>query len=237
MSSVPPAEQYTHTGQRFLLGYGPDYYGIWDRTAPGQPIRRYARSDAGWNEAWRDYSAWEPQNAPVTPPAAQYTPPPAAQYAPPPAAGPPPASPGFGQFAPPQPQYGAPAPSTVGAAKGLAITAGVLEIVIGALQVIAGVLILGAASDVGPFGGLVGGIAAIVILFGAADVLAGILILRKSNGGRVLAFVMSGLGVVFAVVQFGQEGGAGSAAIGLLIRVVVIVLLAMAGPYFRKSAY
>src|SRR5687768_4772249 len=32
--------EFTHTGGRYLLGYGADYFGIWDRNAPQQPLER-----------------------------------------------------------------------------------------------------------------------------------------------------------------------------------------------------
>ena len=47
--------EFTHTGSRFLLGYGGDYFGIWDRNAPQQPIERFPRSDDGWGSAWARY--------------------------------------------------------------------------------------------------------------------------------------------------------------------------------------
>jgi hypothetical protein len=58
--------QYSHSGQRYLLGYGTDFYGIWDRTAPTAPVRKYPRTDEGWRDAWLEYSAWEPNNAEVS---------------------------------------------------------------------------------------------------------------------------------------------------------------------------
>jgi hypothetical protein len=51
--------EFTHTGSRFLLGYGGDYFGIWDRNAPQQPIERFPRSDDGWGTAWARYSSIE----------------------------------------------------------------------------------------------------------------------------------------------------------------------------------
>src|SRR5688500_7607454 len=83
----PPSEQFTHTGHRFVLGYDASAYAIWDRTSPGQPVRRYPRTTEGWARAWREYTVWEPQNAPVggyapvgagAAPASPYTP--AARY-------------------------------------------------------------------------------------------------------------------------------------------------------------
>jgi hypothetical protein len=57
-----PAEakiEFTHTGSRYLLGYGGDFFGIWDRNAPQQPIERFPRNDQGWASAWARYSAME----------------------------------------------------------------------------------------------------------------------------------------------------------------------------------
>ena len=54
---------FSHTGQRYVLGYGIDFYGIWDRLAPGPPVMRFARTDQGWQEAWRTFIAWEPNAA------------------------------------------------------------------------------------------------------------------------------------------------------------------------------
>ncbi|MFL5798901.1 MAG: hypothetical protein ACJ77A_13330 [Actinomycetota bacterium] len=60
---APPVEealQYTHSGQRYLLGYGPAVFGIWDRDRPGGPVERFPRTSAGWDMAWSRYSALEP---------------------------------------------------------------------------------------------------------------------------------------------------------------------------------
>jgi len=51
--------QYTHTGSRYLLGYGQSFFGIWDRQNPAQPVERFARSDDGWAQAWRRYTQIE----------------------------------------------------------------------------------------------------------------------------------------------------------------------------------
>ncbi|MEX2203037.1 MAG: hypothetical protein WD965_03000 [Actinomycetota bacterium] len=66
---APPAAdealQYSHSGQRFLLGYGTDFFGIWDRQGPAQPVSRYPRTDDGWREAWLAFVAQEPNSAEV----------------------------------------------------------------------------------------------------------------------------------------------------------------------------
>ena len=60
--AAAPAEtktEFTHTGSRFLLGYGGDFFGIWDRNAPQQPIERFPRNDQGWASAWARYASIE----------------------------------------------------------------------------------------------------------------------------------------------------------------------------------
>ena len=56
-------QQLTHSGTRFALGYGADYYGIWDTQNPGAPVQRFAKTPQGWEEAWRVFSAWEPSGS------------------------------------------------------------------------------------------------------------------------------------------------------------------------------
>jgi hypothetical protein len=53
------ALQYTHSGQRYLLGYGTTFFGIWDRQAPQRPVERFPRTDEGWAEAWRRFTQIE----------------------------------------------------------------------------------------------------------------------------------------------------------------------------------
>ena len=55
-----PKIEFTHTGSRYLLGYAPDHFGIWDRNAPQQPVERFPRNDDGWAAAWARYSQIEP---------------------------------------------------------------------------------------------------------------------------------------------------------------------------------
>lgn len=64
MSDAPL--QYTHSGSRYLLGYGEGFFGIWDRLRadPG-PAERFSRDDAGWAEAWIRYTALEPDHVVV----------------------------------------------------------------------------------------------------------------------------------------------------------------------------
>jgi hypothetical protein len=70
MPSAPPrvedeALQYTHSGQRLLLGYGRDFFGIWDRSNPTSPVSRYPRTDDGWRSAWLAFVAAEPNHTEV----------------------------------------------------------------------------------------------------------------------------------------------------------------------------
>lgn len=64
MSATPL--QYTHSGKRFLLGYGTDFFGIWDREQadPG-PVERFTRDDPGWASAWSRFSSLEPDHVVV----------------------------------------------------------------------------------------------------------------------------------------------------------------------------
>jgi hypothetical protein len=58
-ASDTEAVQYTHSGTRYLLGYGRSFFGIWDRTAPTTPVERFDRNDAGWADAWRRFTRME----------------------------------------------------------------------------------------------------------------------------------------------------------------------------------
>jgi len=70
--STPPAApsdeqalQFTHSGSRYLLGYGRSFFGIWDRQGGGGPVSRFPRTDDGWRDAWTAFSAMEPNSAEV----------------------------------------------------------------------------------------------------------------------------------------------------------------------------
>ena len=66
-SDAPPPStaQYTHSGYRYVLGYGADLFGIWDRQAPGSPAETFPRTDEGWRNAWVRFVNLEPNNVPV----------------------------------------------------------------------------------------------------------------------------------------------------------------------------
>jgi hypothetical protein len=57
--------QYTHSGNRYLLGYGGDFFGIWDREGTERPISRYPRTDDGWRTAWLSFAELEPHSVEV----------------------------------------------------------------------------------------------------------------------------------------------------------------------------
>jgi hypothetical protein len=59
------ALQFSHSGARYLLGYGTDFFGIWDRQVPGGPVQRFPRTDEGWGEAWRAFTSLEPNSISV----------------------------------------------------------------------------------------------------------------------------------------------------------------------------
>ena len=53
--SPSPNISFSHEGPRYLLGYTAQYYGMWDKQAPGPPVRRFPRTDQGWQEAWEAF--------------------------------------------------------------------------------------------------------------------------------------------------------------------------------------
>ena len=59
------AQKYTHSGYRYVLGYGADFFGIWNRENPNVPTERYPRTDQGWRDAWTKFSSLEPNHTPV----------------------------------------------------------------------------------------------------------------------------------------------------------------------------
>jgi hypothetical protein len=59
------AQKYTHSGYRYVLGYGEDFFGIWDRQSPNVPTERFPRTDDGWRQAWLHFVAQEPNHVAV----------------------------------------------------------------------------------------------------------------------------------------------------------------------------
>jgi hypothetical protein len=62
---VVASAQYTHSGFRYVLGYGADLFGIWDRQSPGGPVETFPRTDEGWRSAWVRFVSFEPNHVPV----------------------------------------------------------------------------------------------------------------------------------------------------------------------------
>ena len=65
-ASDTTALKYTHSGSRYLLGYGQSFFGIWDRQTPTMPMERFPRTDDGWAQAWQRYTAIETNYTEVT---------------------------------------------------------------------------------------------------------------------------------------------------------------------------
>jgi hypothetical protein len=63
--SPTAAVRYTHSGFRYVLGYGADSFGIWDRQAPGAPVETFPRTDDGWRSAWIRFVGLEPNHVAV----------------------------------------------------------------------------------------------------------------------------------------------------------------------------
>ena len=57
--------RYTHSGYRYVLGYGADFFGIWDRQSPSVAAERFPRTDDGWRQAWLRFSSLEPNHTTV----------------------------------------------------------------------------------------------------------------------------------------------------------------------------
>ena len=51
--------EFTHSGERYLLGYTDEFFGIWDRQSPNDPTERFPRTDAGWSQVWQRYVGLE----------------------------------------------------------------------------------------------------------------------------------------------------------------------------------
>jgi hypothetical protein len=60
-SQPAPSEkiEFTHSGERYLLGYTEAFFGIWDRQSPATPAERFPRTDDGWRDVWQRYVAIE----------------------------------------------------------------------------------------------------------------------------------------------------------------------------------
>jgi hypothetical protein len=66
--AAEPSIRYTHSGYRYVLGFGPDHFGVWDRQSPSAPAERFPRTDDGWRQAWTRFVSLEPNNVAVPQP-------------------------------------------------------------------------------------------------------------------------------------------------------------------------
>ena len=48
----------THRGNRFAVGYGETFYGVWNLSG-GAPLQRFERTDGGWQQAWARFQQLE----------------------------------------------------------------------------------------------------------------------------------------------------------------------------------
>jgi hypothetical protein len=53
--SPSPSLTFSHEGPRYILGYSSDYFGLWDKAAPGPPVQRFPRTEQGWQMAWEAF--------------------------------------------------------------------------------------------------------------------------------------------------------------------------------------
>jgi hypothetical protein len=53
--SPSPSLTFSHEGPRYILGYSADYFGLWDKAAPGPPVQRFPRTEQGWQMAWEAF--------------------------------------------------------------------------------------------------------------------------------------------------------------------------------------
>ena len=63
MSLPPPpggSMTITHRGQTHGVGYGDTFYGVWS-LGGGTPLRRFERTDAGWQLAWAYFQQLDAQ--------------------------------------------------------------------------------------------------------------------------------------------------------------------------------
>jgi hypothetical protein len=61
------AVRFSHSGERYVLGFGEKFFGIWDRGVPGGPVSSYPRTDEGWQQVWQRFVALEPRAIEVPP--------------------------------------------------------------------------------------------------------------------------------------------------------------------------
>ncbi len=61
-----PAAGFTHVGDRYILGFGDDFFAIYDklerRDTPTEPVQSFPRTQDGWVQAWKLFVSWEPKS-------------------------------------------------------------------------------------------------------------------------------------------------------------------------------
>ena len=68
-----------HQGSRYVFGFASSFYGIWDESAPGEPVERFPATLAGRQDAWRRYQELDPAAADIDPVSIGFAAPPAAE--------------------------------------------------------------------------------------------------------------------------------------------------------------
>jgi hypothetical protein len=116
----------------------------------------------------------------------------------------------------------------------LVTAAAIVLFIIGGLQVLFGFLAFGGAGAIAGsgFGGALVIIGIISILVGAASIYAGIQVMALKEQGRIIALVISGIGVLLGII--GLVSGNVSQLIGLLAYAFVIYALITNAAAFRR---
>ena len=254
--TTPERVEFDYSGERFVLGHGPDSYGIWDRLAPGQAIQRFALDGAGWAAAWELFSSWEPGAVPVradghapapagsgatpaSPPLPAGTPAPTGFVAPPwpanaVATAPPPAP--FSPWGPAGPATAELETPETKQKEGWRIRAGgvttaaVLLFVSAGLQVLGAVVLFSLRNESGVTSAVVP-LAALSLGIGVVALVAGIEVLRRRRPGLVLGLLVGVLGTISGVVAVVR--GAALAVVGLVLHLTIVVLLSQNRRAFR----
>ena len=115
--------------------------------------------------------------------------------------------------APPPPSYG---PSGAGARPGVVTAAAVLLFIVGALNAIGGLILITAAS-IGAFLVLIG---ILSLAIAAAEIYAGVQVMALREQGRIIAIVLSAIGLFFQLLSIGRAPG--SSIIGICIQGFII---------------
>ena len=55
-NQLPDGRKYYYCRQRYVLGRGLDFHGVWDRLAPDAPIGRFPKDGQGWRASRRKWA-------------------------------------------------------------------------------------------------------------------------------------------------------------------------------------